>query len=130
MSSIDGGVQARELREHAISQELHDPAALCIHMLMGETLEGLDQREREVLIVGRQSGIPRHICKENGSEATFTATGMLRSVRWRIVRQWNVRWRIVWKSSVRWRIVRKSSVSRRIVRRRSVRSFGHQSAFG
>ena len=117
MSSIDGGVQARELREHAISQELHDPAALFIHMLMGETLEGLDQREREVLIVGRQCGIPRHICKEDGSEATFTATGMLLSgrrwsVRGRIVRKWNVR-----RGIVREQIVRKGSVCRRIVRR-------------
>jgi len=109
-------------------------------MLMGETLEGLDQREREVLIVGRQCGIPRHICKEDGSEATFTATGMLLSgrrwsVRGRIVRKWNVRrWsvrgRVVRKWNVRRGIVRKSTVSRRIVRRWRVRSFGHQSAFG
>jgi hypothetical protein len=97
---------------------------------MGETLEGLDQREREVLIVGRQSGIPRHIRKEDGSEATFTATGMHFSGRGRIVRRWSVRGRILRVWNVRGRIVRVWNVRGRIVRRWNVRSFGHQSAFG
>ena len=73
MSRINGRVQARELREHAIPKEFHNPATFFRHKLLADTLEGLDHREREVFIVRRQSRIPRHIRKKDRSKATFTA---------------------------------------------------------
>ena len=71
MSRVNRGVQARELREHTIAEEFHDPATLFRHQLLGDTLEGPDQREREVFIARRQSRIPRYIRKKDGSESTL-----------------------------------------------------------
>ena len=71
MSRVDGGVQARELSEHSISKELHDPATLVAHNLLGDPLKRLDQLKGEVLIVRRQSRKPGHIRKKDGSESTL-----------------------------------------------------------
>jgi hypothetical protein len=108
----------------------------------------LDQREREVLIVRRQSRIPCHICKEDCSEATVTAMGQ----GWRfrsplfgsrifgrlIFRNWIFRNRIFGKLIFRSRIFgrlivgsrifRRLIVRRLVVRRSSGRWFGHQFA--
>jgi hypothetical protein len=111
MSRINGRVQTRELGEHAISKEFHDPAAFFSYKLPGDTLEALDHREREVLIVRRQRRIPCHIREKDCSEATFTAQG----------RGWSLRSQILGRQ-----ILVRQIPGRRIVRWWSVRWFGHR----
>ena len=81
MSRVDGGVQTGELREHSIPKELHNPTTLVPDDFPGDALEGLDQREGEVLIVRGKSRIACHIGKKDCGEATFD---------W-LVRSWSVR---------------------------------------
>jgi hypothetical protein len=91
LSRVDGGVQAGELREQSISEELHDPTALVPHDLPGDALEGLDQREGEILIVRRKSRIPCHIRKKDRSEATLSTVDRMWGVRSGSVRRFGHR---------------------------------------